>query len=334
MPATKTLLTWEFDPIEIDPAKYYYLQLDSPGNGESFTYYGNNSDVYAGGRAYNANTGAASSLADLYFVISGGAASLPDVIEFTNPIDEEEKPADFTFWEFDYTLSNPTSSIDIYYNVFVEYIASSTSSTFRSLGNYLSATGQDSGSFSVFKGTLLPPDTYTATSTLFSVDLNDCQNPPSEFEACNNFDQYASTTLATDNITFSVAGFLSYFDPYNSTSTINNLSATCDASSNFFSESLCKMFITLFIPSQDSLEQFDGIGELIQEKPPVGYFSEFKTALTNYASGTLASAEFSFDEEVGNFTPISTLRTAFGWIFWLVFGFWVFHRLRHFDFHT
>lgn len=324
--------TFDFSTaLSLDPTKYYKLGVGCNsgcpgGTNPNLKVWGTNSDLYAGG---DFTTG----LTDLYFTLDGAAV---DTIVFTNPEDEEILPHDFTNWTFSYTLANPTSSDDLYYGLDIFYTASSTSiSYFEVVDSFIKAEGQGSGSISTFKDLLLAPDTYTATSTFYSVDLTDCEQDLEAGIYCDSFLQFASTTLAIDNITFETQGFASYFDDINnSTSTISNLNATCDASSNFFSQSLCKMFITLFIPSQESLSQFDGIADLITKKPPVGYFGQIKLAFESFATSTLASEEFSFSTFIGDFAPISALRTGLGWLFWLLFAFWIFHRLRHLDFHS
>lgn len=244
--------------------------------------------------------------------------------------------ADFNNWEFDYTLLDPTSSVDIYYGIDISYTASSTGlSYFEQIDSFIAAEGQNGGSVTISKDRLLAPDTYTATSTLYSIDLNDCTPDYESGIFCNFFNEFASTTLATANITFSTEGFASYFDPYNSTSTVTNLNASCDSANNsVFNNSLCKLFITLFIPDEDSLSQFNGITDLISEKPPIGYLSMSIDALTNFSSTSLQTAAFTFNSNIQNFSPISSMRSGFAWLIWFLFAWWVFHRIRLFDFHA
>lgn len=330
--STETSYTYTFSSTSFTAGEYYAFVPQRGTYNQDFRVYGAHSDQtadeaciqVASGDCLSTGTG----VADPYIIINGAGT---DTIVFTNPTDSESKANDFSAWQFDYTLANATTSTDIWYAVDIDYVASSTGHTYHeTINSYIPAEGQESGSILTYKNFLLSPDTYNATSTFYSIDLNDCPLP---YGQCGLFSEFASTTLATDNITFSTGGLASYFeDTYNSTSTISNLNATCDQASGLFATSICKVLITLFVPSQDALDQFDGIADLIKQKPPAGYFVALNTELTDYASGT-ASAAFSFNSAIEDFAPLVTLSEALEWLLWLAFGFWLIHRARHFDFH-
>lgn len=93
----------------------------------------------------------------------------------------------------------------------------------------------------------------------------------------------------------------------------------------------CKVLSYLTIPQQSSLNRFHDLWSGIEDKPPLGYFTQSKNAWNNYANSTSSQAVSL--EGVSSISIFSTLKTALAWLIWLVFGLWIFHRLRKFNWH-
>jgi hypothetical protein len=66
----------------------------------------------------------------------------------------------------------------------------------------------------------------------------------------------------------------------------------------------------------------------IKNKPPFGYFVAISAAMSGIAVGTTTLA-FAGISDISIF---GTLRLVLATLLWFLFVFWVFHRLRNFDF--
>ena len=86
--------------------------------------------------------------------------------------------------------------------------------------------------------------------------------------------------------------------------------------------------IWLFYPSSDSMEKYNSFIELIQRKPPVGYFTIVKTSI----SGLSATSTSAFNITIPNslkqyfFAP---LDAGIAGILWIYFLFMFYKRLKH-----
>jgi len=85
--------------------------------------------------------------------------------------------------------------------------------------------------------------------------------------------------------------------------------------------------VFLFFPDQANLERFGNLWDTIRLKPPIGYFTAAKDELGNVGIGTPDIA-FNTTAAAGIITP---LRTGIIVILWVLFAFWIFHRLRNLD---
>jgi len=140
--------------------------------------------------------------------------------------------------------------------------------------------------------------------------------------------------LASSNISFTItaeAPINTFWDYPTSTITTSTLpQITCDPDDPFFQYSFCKLALYLFIPSSDAFDKFSTLSQEIENKPPIGYFTQIKSALSNVnASGTPV-----FD--IGNYSAFtnnifSPLRTGMAWLLWLFFAVVIFNRLRHLE---
>jgi len=107
---------------------------------------------------------------------------------------------------------------------------------------------------------------------------------------------------------------------------------SCDPNSDIFSRSMCQMFLFLFYPQGTALQKFTNLKTALQNKPPFGYFTAYKTAMDGLqsASSTTSTIALPALESLGVF---SLIKTAFGWFLWLVGGFYIFFRVKHLSLH-
>jgi len=117
---------------------------------------------------------------------------------------------------------------------------------------------------------------------------------------------------------------------FNASTTAAALSVTCDTSANAFSYSLCFLYQSVFIPQPGSLSAFNNIGGMISSKPPFGYFTAINTALGGLNTSSTPAIDLSALTPVANvFQPF---RDLMQWVFWVLFGFWLYNKFRHFKF--
>lgn len=177
----------------------------------------------------------------------------------------------------------------------------------------------------------------TGTTAGFTLDNGNYQikNFYLKYDSVGAGSLTASTTQVDSN-EFSV----SYTTPYIPiislpTSTIASttpIQITCDPNDTWYNYSLCKIGIWLFIPSQSVLNQFSNLTADISLKPPIGYFTSIKNALSGFTSSTPAFTINVNSDDPVNTTFFNPIRTGLIWILWLAFAFWIFHRFRHFNF--
>ena len=146
--------------------------------------------------------------------------------------------------------------------------------------------------------------------------------------------EYLATLVATSTIISFNTGQQTLSEtffpaPTSTITTSTPVQITCDPNDPFYQYSMCKMFTYLFVPNPDSLNKFAQLGDEIQNKPPLGYFTQIKNVL----SGVNASGTPVFD--IGNYSAFSgifgPLRTGISWLLWLFFGVVIFNRLRYLE---
>lgn len=107
----------------------------------------------------------------------------------------------------------------------------------------------------------------------------------------------------------------------------NPVPTSCEGG-GVFDTLLCNLYVSLFIPSDTALNQFSGLWDNIKNKPPFGYAVAINTAISDIAIGTTTLA-FAGISEISFF---NTMRNVLTTLFWFLFIFWIFHRLRNFNF--
>lgn len=197
--------------------------------------------------------------------------------------------------------------------VWVGYGATSTAWTFTDE----SGAGTENQNTNVVfpKMNLLNQGSYYAQAKLFEYDAN-----------------YNKIYLATSSlISFDIlAGtYIPFFYPTpTSTASSTEWSFTCDPESGFFANSLCMLAQFLFMPKQEDFNKFNDLKAALENKPPVGYFYLIKNSLLGLNSSSSAAFNLPQDASLSDYI-FNPVRNGISFILWLIFGFWVFNRIRH-----
>jgi len=185
----------------------------------------------------------------------------------------------------------------------------------------------------------VPKKTEMASSTTYYARafLIDTRNPI-------NFTQdhvlaYSSEYVFEVNST-NMAGNSSWtlYNPTTSTES-KGWEYSCDLSKGFFSSTMCNMFLFLFYPMSSDLDKWVSLKYELEDKPPFGYIKvyteQFKTIATSTSSTleTMIGTDYNTYTDVQDISIFSKIFTALEWLLWLLFGFWVLNRFRHFNFH-
>ena len=296
--------TFHFTPISVSPTLYYSIGVQtltgctSPklkGSSDGTSYVDDTT-------TYKCFSGSCAPVKDLYFSV--GSASV-DSISFVYPTNGLST-TDFGQWRLDYSFATSSpfaGTIDVLY--------SRNSSTTNDFDDPLRvASTATSTEIAVLKGEpLLYPPLTEGTEWWTWANLYSANN-----------DLVASTTP----FQFS----LSYGTEYvNASSTAETPQCT---GNGIVGDSFCGAFVYLFWPTQDSLNQFQNLGPQLANKPPFGYITSLNTALNGLSDTASATLDLSPIADLSD--PMSGFRTMIAWVFWWLFGFWVFNKFRHFKF--
>lgn len=304
--------------------KDFYVGLYLGGSSTA-TIYGSNSDVFDGiFKVYLDTSGppiiTTTTMDDIYFYLN-----TPPPVNFVSINTISTSTTGAISFDWQYHLENATTSWG-YYTIFPDW------DLYKCDPNCDTKIGSNLGYNS-------HPNSNIATGTTagFSLDNGNYQikNFYLKYDSVGAGSITASTTKVNSN-EFSI----SYTTPYIPiiswpTSTIASttpIQITCDTNDPWYQYSLCKIGVWLFVPSQSVLNQFSNLTADISQKPPIGYFTSIKNALSGLTSSTPA-----FTINVSSTDPVATkfftpIRTGLIWILWLAFAFWIFNRFRHFNF--
>jgi hypothetical protein len=257
-------------------------------------------------------------------------------VAFYNPTNVTTT-ADFDFWEL--TLSNVTTT-DIY-RVDVEYQQFGGGTTYDDFnlitptypvaqivktqallpGNSYTATAYliNSTSTSYFIGETDPGDVLSSTTITFTIGTS---TPATTIPASSTLNLACGPPPAPF---FQLTGTIPYFSVGNPFDSI------------YYGG--CVVLTFAFIPNSgeqnDISSRFDSVWTEVSTKPPFGYFTIVAGDLNGLstASSSATSTEIiqtsSTEAFGGVFSPLSD---GFITILWLLFGFWLFHRLRNMNF--
>jgi hypothetical protein len=247
-------------------------------------------------------------VADAYFRI----AAYSDFIEITFPENATTTP-DFAAWKTNFSIKDTPP---VYGSLKLNYGLSSSTLTSFDLLNF-EAYDNESAPANIPKALLLLPyTTYYAQANILDA---------------------SSTVIATSTlIYFTTAGVGEFYEnnyyaiPTSTIATSTPIQITCDPDDPWYTYSLCKLAVWLFVPSPATLNQFSTLGDTLKNKPPMGYFYRVKDALVFSATSTPA-----FNLENASTTLAASiynpLKSGITFLLWLAFGFWIFNRIRHLD---
>lgn len=175
--------------------------------------------------------------------------------------------------------------------------------------------------------------TFLATKTtgLFGVSIRfstlDPYDGGTSFGIATNGDNFVADP--TFDVTFQILSDLSFFDDFTSTSTAEALETTCDTTSNLFTNSLCKLGLFLFVPSEAVLSQFSSLQDDLQNKPPFGFLTAIISELENLESATATIALPDLSDLQDNF--LTPLKVGISSLLFFMLAFWFFQRFRDFE---
>ena len=249
----------------------------------------------------------------LWFRIWGSGAS--SSISLTSPYNNEVKQTPLNpFWQVDYATQSTSTYIyaEITYSQYINFPNNNPPNTYTCGDNVNVPASISTTTYAFPISHLFNLGTWYAQASLID------ENP-----------RGAITTLATSSIvSFSVAS-LAGESAFISTSTMPNISIDCSGG-NWVSNSLCQVIIYLFIPSPNSLNNFGTLMTELKPRAPIGYFYAIQTAMADLTSSSSPAISVDINQDFLDtiFTPIKTGLTI---ILWFMFGFWIFHRIKHFE---
>ena len=257
------------------------------------------------------NTSSCVSSSDVYFKLNGTGAS---AITITSP-ENGTSTADFGLFSGTYVISS--SSASFVGGSYLQYI------TVR-YGNSTSTMTNEETEVSTLHGADQPGDTIdwvVQKTGQLNVGTVYAQAILSNFTT-----EVASSSIISFTLTTTGNP---YFPTFTSTSTLSDLYTTCDPADGFFANSMCKLFQVAFIPSSSSLARFENIKTALESKPPFGYFLSISDALGSFSSSSTSTIDLAAINSLS--TVFEPAKTLIGWVAWLLFGFWVYNKFRHFQ---
>lgn len=101
---------------------------------------------------------------------------------------------------------------------------------------------------------------------------------------------------------------------------------------------ICRVLVTLVIPSQGSFDKLISLRAAVANKPPFAYFSVFSTTISSLESATstasvISTSSASFVSNVQaytNFTWYQTYQTIIRALLWIAFAFGIYKFFKHF----
>jgi hypothetical protein len=268
-----------------------------------------------------------SNVKGLYFQFSSDGSDFGDLINSVS-INTISTSTEAISFDWQYHLESATTSSG-YYTIYPQFMIWRQESEFvwYNLGTNFGSNSHPNSNIA------------TGTTAGFNLDAErfyQIKNFYLKYDAIGDGSINASTTPVDSNIFYvsSTNPFVPIITIPTSTITSSTIQiqTTCDPDSGFFSYSICNVIRYLFYPDAAVLNLFSGLTAPIQTKPPLGYFTSIKNALTGLTSSTPAfTINISSDNPVKT-TFLTPIRTGLIWILWLAFAFWIFHRFRHFNF--
>jgi hypothetical protein len=287
-------------PYELDNTKYYYILVaDTPADRcGSFPWYcwgsGSTSDLYSGG-SENTNT---ATILDYSFSLQGsGGIVYSNSISLLSPI----------------STTTPSTNVDLYVNYFNDGLFD----TLNFVGYYesdnwntafYSTTTAQTG---LIVGDTINVDLNTNSVVLWRAYLTSTATTTSPLYS--GFEKFAVVSNPYPEL-IGVNDWDDSFDLATTTCSISNITG-CFQNAGIF----------LFKPSQNAFQPFIDLKEDIQYKPPFGYFFAVKEVFDDFNATTTPAYTWEIPEVLSDM--LSPIKTGFGMVLWLLFGFWVFRTL-------
>lgn len=328
-------------PYTLNASKYYILSTSEwgagPGNNPHLMPYGSSANIYTNGQCF-INTGDAGAcvMSDLAFVIkdvaNGGSndsttrvvdsipgngstistSSLP-TIGGTYFLNQNDFLTDTSAWSLQVTVTWNKIQVNQY---------GAANSLFKLDYSFPLAVSNQIYSVST-TGPALDPGVY---SEKVSIKKNTWGSSVLSFLT---FGFYDATVVDTKTFTFTV-GTTSPYDVmlYTQDQALQDYYNNATSSSSFtdcLGFHLDKCVYYLFLPpTQDSIE-FQQLADQMQHKPPFGYIAVGVNLI-----GIVSSSSTTTLPVFGG-TTTSLFRDTISYALWLLFGFWMFNRIRMWD---
>jgi len=310
LPNGDNVVAFDFtsSPATINTSNFYSIGVQSFTGCSSSKLKGSSTNVYVDDTiTYKCFAGACSPVKDLYFDMTASGTQ-PDTISITLPINATST---VDFGLFEGYFSSPTTSTPRF--VQVNYGYSTSTMTFHDAEPHSILAGGINEFWVVQKLNQLQTGTIYAQASLYDL-------AGTGFSATSTIISFTLTTSGNP-----------YFPTLPSaTSTLSNAYFSCDPNAgNFFTNGLCNMMIGLFIPPQSDFDNFVNLKTALSTKPPFGYFTALNTAFSGLSSSTTQTSDFGAVASINFFADIKNFLV---WPLWLLFGFWIYNKFRHFKF--
>lgn len=196
------------------------------------------------------------------------------------------------------------------------------------------------GYFPISEATALnPPGPYAGIISLTtgcSAGTNASSTPQVDIACPSGLKPSATTTEQTiDTFSFNASALVQAGTYTDASGSIVSLYSTSTPTSDSLSNSILKyirdLLVSLFQPTNQSLNQYQTLYTTVIHKVPFGYVSTISTALSTISATSSTSTVqnyFAISLVSNFFTPI---RTGLIVILWFAFGFFLFKRFQHFQ---
>jgi len=297
--------------------------------------YGSNIDNYLYGTGYTADGSfnlitlddpyqpPATSMKDVYFITDLELPPLHnDEIEITSPV--ISAPGDFENWEITFDTATTTTATTT--DAYVAYIYAGYSSS-----TAIQELPGDAGAglvHSFQSPKLIKNHAVYGEGSLYAHAKLFYQ--PDRFFNPDLIQQVATSSVINFTIT-PTSYAMSFYPTPTSVATSSEWVFTCDPESGFFANSLCNMFRFVFVPTTASVNRFGDLGDTIKSKPPFGYWGKIKDEIQDI-NATAPAFVLAGASVLAENTIFINIRTMTSILLWFLFGFWILHRIRKFNF--
>jgi len=251
--------------------------------------------------------------ADIYLSVNN-AYTAPS-IDFTFPVNGQSYADDFSHWQL--ALNSGSAGFSGYWGVRYGNSTSTMTNQDDTSVFGVSLSANSTSTQYIQKGGALGGYTY-AQAFIANISGVDIATSTTIYFGANGFTsptRYTGTPIAGGA----------------PASTSTDLIITCDETDGLFQNSMCKLLVYLFKPSDGSFNVWANLWTTISRKPPFGYFTRSKEALEGINTST--SSAFVFEDMEALATPVFTpLRNGVAMLLWFLFGVWGFTRLKHLQF--